>query len=139
MSASRHHPLVEPLANREDDAVEGAFYVVRARCTTCQLPCETAPANVQWNEGYVSEGKWGPGPKHCRVVKQPETDEELEMMIEACVGSCTENIRYCGTDAYTLELFRKEGMLKLCDASSEAEYAPGTEREAKEGPPRQLD
>lgn len=119
MQASRHEPLVTPLAGREDDAVEGAFYVVRGQCITCELPCETAPRNIRWNAGH-KEGVHQPYPDHCRVTNQPETEDELDEMIEAAWGSCISAIRYSGTDERTLSRFRERGMPELCDALPEA-------------------
>ena len=124
MQDSRHDPLVAPLAEREDDAVEGAFYVVRGQCITCSLPCELAPRNIRWNAGY-KERDHQSNPIHCRVAEQPRTENELEQMIEAAVGSCISSIRYCGSDKQTLNRFREEGVPELCDALPEASLDGG--------------
>lgn len=97
----RHYPLVQPRLEREKDSVPGPFYVAVDRCITCALPPETAPGNITWDEEFQRGGCQGCA-NHCRVSKQPETDEELELMIEATKGSCVSAIRYCGTDEYTL-------------------------------------
>lgn len=112
---NRHEPLVPPRYEREDDSVAGPFYVMKDVCITCDLPPITAPSNITFDEKHLSSNCEG-CPNHCRVSKQPETDEELELMIEAACGSCVEAIRYCGTDALTLARFRHLGEAKLCDA-----------------------
>ena len=119
MNDSRHNPLVTPMAEREPDAVSGAFYVVKGQCLICRLPCDTAPDNISWNDPSISEAT-GFNPDHCRVAKQPGDDKELDAMINAACGSCISAIRYCGSDAYTLARFREEGMAELCDALPEA-------------------
>jgi hypothetical protein len=107
--------LVEPLFEREPDSVTGPFYVVKGLCILCALPPETAPKNIQWDEKFQRDGCLG-CPNHCRVVRQPETSDEAERLIEAAVGSCVEAIRYCGTDPEILARFQKQGCERLCDA-----------------------
>jgi Na+-translocating ferredoxin:NAD+ oxidoreductase RNF subunit RnfB len=107
--------LVQPLYERDTDAVAGAFYVIKGQCLLCALPPETAPENISWDEQFQRSGCVG-CPNHCRVEKQPETPEELERIIEAACGSCIEAIRYCGTDPKILAKFRESGNEKLCDA-----------------------
>ena len=111
----RHYPLVQPRYDREPDSLPGPFYVVADTCILCALPPETAPANITWDENFQRGGCQG-CPNHCRVSKQPETDEELERMIEAALGSCVQAIRYCGTDAYTLKRFQEIGLPEVCDS-----------------------
>ena len=111
----RHYPLVDALFKREADSVAGPFYVAADSCIICALPLETAPTTIRWDANFLQGGCQG-CPNHCRVSKQPETDEELELMIAAARGSCVEAIRYCGTDADTLQRFRDIGLPHLCDA-----------------------
>lgn len=120
MIANRHEPLVTPRYEREDDGVPGAFYVVKDQCIICALPPEVAPENISWDDNFQSSGCDG-CPNHCRVSKQPETNEELDLMIEAAWGSCVEAIRYCGSDEQTLGPFREKGLERLCDAIPESE------------------
>lgn len=108
----RHYPLVQPRYDREPDSIPGPFYVAVDTCIICELPPDTAPENITWDESFLRRGCEG-CPNHCRVAKQPETDDELQLMIEAANGSCVEAIRYCGTDAYTLKLLGAG----ICDAS----------------------
>lgn len=119
MITNRHEPLVIPRYEREDDSVPGPFYLVKDQCIVCALPPETAPQNICWDESFQSSGCDG-CPNHCRVSKQPETDEELELMIEAAWGSCVEAIRYCGSDVQTLNRFREMGLERICDAIPES-------------------
>ena len=115
MEYLRHYPLVTPSHPREHDSVPGPFYVCEDICITCALPGELAPQNIQWDETSRSRGCTGCD-THCRVVKQPETDKELEALIEAARCSCVEAIRYCGTDEFTLNRFKELGACSLCDA-----------------------
>jgi len=111
----RHYPLVQPRYEREPDSVPGPFYVAVDTCITCALPPETAPNNITWNEEFQRTGCQS-CIHHCRVSRQPETDEELELMFEATYGSCVQAIRYCGTDPQTLERFQELGIPEICDA-----------------------
>lgn len=115
----RHYPLVPPKHAREPDSVPGPFYVSADTCIICELPPLTAPANFTWNQEFVQSGCHG-CPTHCRVSKQPETDDELERMIEAVHGSCVQAIRYCGTDPQTLRRFLQLGISEICDALPES-------------------
>ena len=113
--ALRHYPLVVPREDRYPDSLPGPFYVAADSCIICALPPETAPANITWDDAYQSSGCEG-CPEHCRVSKQPETDDELNLMIEAAYGSCVSAIRYCGTDDYTLRRLTELGLSDVCDA-----------------------
>ena len=115
----RQYPLVQPRYDGERDGVPGPFYVAIDTCIICALPPETAPGNITWDEDFLSRGCEG-CPKHCRVSKQPETDDELELMIDAALGSCVSAIRYCGTDAYTLGRLGAH----ICDALPEPPPEP---------------
>ena len=106
--------LVQPLYEREPDSVPGPFYVVKDVCLLCALPPETAPRNITWDDQFRHDGCLG-CPNHCRVEGQPETLEEIALMIEAAEGSCIEAIRYCGTDQKILERFRELRLERLCD------------------------
>jgi hypothetical protein len=106
-------PLVQPLFEREPDNAPGGFYVVKGRCITCELPLAVAPRSFSWNRCPKERED---GSLHCRVQKQPETSEEIAAMVEATIGSCVEAIRYCGTDAKILALFKARGAERFCDA-----------------------
>ena len=116
----RHYPLVEARHEREPDSVPGPFYVEKDACMIWSLPCETAPQNIKWSEKLLESEVHGEIPDHCIVVKQPETDEELELMIEALEGSCISALRYCGTDGPTLDRLRDAGVATVCDALPES-------------------
>jgi|TARA_R110000868_G_scaffold83472_1_gene235568 ferredoxin len=66
------------MADKEDkwaENVEGKFYVDE-QCIDCDLCRETAPDN------FTSETDGG----YSYVYKQPESDEELELCVEAMEG-----------------------------------------------------
>ena len=66
------------MADKEDkwaENVEGKFYVDEG-CIDCDLCRETAPGN------FTSEIHGG----YSYVYKQPESDEELELCVEAMEG-----------------------------------------------------
>jgi hypothetical protein len=107
--------LVEAKFEREDDAAPGAFYVVRDACILCELPLQTAPKNISWDDAFKSRGCTG-CPNHCRIERQPQTPEELEQVINAALWSCVQAIRYCGTDSDILKKFEAGGASSLCDA-----------------------
>jgi len=67
--------------DRNPENVAGAFYV-DSQCIDCDLCRETAPANFtrEEDEGYSY------------VFKQPETDEERELCMEALEGCPVEAI-----------------------------------------------
>jgi hypothetical protein len=111
----RDYPLVAPKFEREPDNAPGPFYVIKGRCTLCALPPETAPANITWDAEFQRGGCTG-CPNHCRVERQPQTHDEVALVIEAACGSCVEAIRYCGTDPEILARFGEQGLERLCDA-----------------------
>jgi hypothetical protein len=109
--------LVPPLYERESDAAPGAFYVVKDQCIICAWPIEAAPANITWSsETFQRPNGCQSCPTHCRVERQPQTPEELTLVIEAAEGSCVQAIRYCGTDLEIIARFRSRGLENLCDA-----------------------
>ena len=69
------------LDDRYEDNVAGAFYV-DDQCIDCDLCRETAPDNFTRNE---ADG-------YSYVYKQPETDDEKELCIEAMEGCPVEAI-----------------------------------------------
>ena len=91
--------------------VEGPFYVTN-QCLICALPVETAPHNIKWH--YTENCQ--DCPNSCHIAKQPENDEELNLVLEAMHGSCVEAIRYRGTDPQVLTKLSSLGLHHLCDA-----------------------
>jgi hypothetical protein len=75
-----------------------------------------APRNLAWSDVEFRACTGKPCSDHCRILRQPETPEEVEQTIQAAVWSCVEAIRYCGTDPAILARFRELGMERLCDA-----------------------
>lgn len=108
--------MVKPLFEREPDSVPGPFYVKKGTCMLCALPPETAPINITWSKETFRCSNGDDCPTHCRIERQPETEAELDRVIEAACGSCVEAIRYCGTDVKILARFKKNGCEHLCDA-----------------------
>ena len=112
----RDYPLVSPKFEREPDNAPGPFYVIKDQCVLCALPPALAPANITWSQETLQRRCGETCPTHCRVEKQPETADELALVIEAARCSCIAAIRYCGTDPEILARFRAEGLESLCDA-----------------------
>jgi ferredoxin len=78
------------MANLNDklpDNVSGKFYVDRG-CIDCDVCRDTAPLNFTRNDAKA----------YSYVYKQPETDEELELCIEA-MNACP--VEAIGDDAET--------------------------------------
>lgn len=100
--------LVEAREEIDPANVPGPFYVT-TQCIICGLPPETAPKSIS----YDCDCK---GPKTCRFFKQPETQEELDRVLEAMWGSCVEAVRYRGTDPEILRQIEEKGLSHLADA-----------------------
>jgi hypothetical protein len=86
----------------------GSFYTEDESCMACEAPCSEAPdliAHDQQESGH-----------HCYFKKQPETPEETERAIMACVVSCIEAVRYAGHDPEILKRFRQLRSQSSCDA-----------------------
>ena len=101
-----NYPNVTPKFERETKAVKGPFYVRKGACIICDLPPQTTPRCIKMKEAKCNTEKY------CHVYKQPETVEELDLMIEAAENSCVSAIRYCGTDPAILARLSPD----LCDA-----------------------
>jgi hypothetical protein len=112
----RDYPQVSPKYEREPDNAPGPFYVVKGQCVICALPPQTAPSNITWSTETFRCQDCTDCPTHCRLERQPTTEEELAAVIEAAFGSCVEAIRYCGSDPEILARFRAVGLERLCDA-----------------------
>lgn len=97
------------------------------QCILCGLPPEIAPDNITWSERTFRFNGCQDCPTHCRVERQPETDEEIAALIEAACASCVEAIRYCGTDPKILATFRARGYERLCDALVQGTLATSEE------------
>jgi hypothetical protein len=91
----RQDKTVEPLYERYPDSVPGPFYVIKDQCIICGLPPETAPECIAWSQETFRFNNCMDCPTHCRIERQPETEEEIAAAIEAACGSCVEAIRYC--------------------------------------------
>ncbi len=86
----------------------GPFYTEDESCMACEAPCTVAPDLIAHDEQASAH--------HCYFKKQPETPEEIERAIMACVVSCIEAVRYAGHDPEILERFRQLRSQRSCDA-----------------------
>lgn len=93
--------------NAHPDNVPGPFYTEDC-CIICGAPEAAAPELIGW-VNYSKEGM------NCIFVKQPETQEEVEMAITAMDVSCVQNLRYRGDDPAILEKLQAMGYGHLCD------------------------
>ena len=121
----REDPTVQPLYERYPDSAPGPFYVVKDQCMICDFPNQIAPQSFDWSAETFRFSNCIDCPTHCRVLRQPESDEEIAQAIEAACGSCVEAIRYCGTDPKILAKFRERGYERLCDAIMRGIVEPG--------------
>ncbi len=87
MENKRRFPAVE-------ENVNGDFYVEEGCCTMCGVPDAEAPTLFG---GFDENGK--STHYQCFVKKQPETDKELEQMINVIAISEMGCIRYCGDNS----------------------------------------
>lgn len=77
---------------------KGDFYVENDACIFCALATDIAPELIVFNEDQT----------HCYFKRQPETSEEIEKAIEACLCSETCAVRYAGNNPEILEKIGKE-------------------------------
>ena len=89
----------------------GPFYVENQCCIACEAPYHEAPDLMAHDE---------PGGYHCYFKKQPETPEEVEKAISACVVSCVWAVRSAGDDPAILERFRELRAERACDALADS-------------------
>ena len=87
----------------------GPFYVEDQLCTCCEAPYLEAPTLMEADD---EKGSY----PHCYFKRQPETPEETEQAIMACVVSCVGAVRYGGHDPEILKRFRQLHCESACDA-----------------------
>jgi hypothetical protein len=85
----------------------GPFYVENQCCISCDAPYSEAPDLMAHDDG---EGGY-----HCHFKKQPDTPEEVERAVMACVVSCVRAVRYAGDDPAILKRFRELFSEDSCD------------------------
>ena len=85
----------------------GPFYVENQCCISCTAPYFMAPDLMAHDDG---EGGY-----HCHFKRQPETSEEVERAVMACVLSCVWAVRYAGSDPGILQRFRELRSEDSCD------------------------
>ena len=85
----------------------GDFYVENECCISCEAPYNEAPDLMEHDE----EGAYS----HCFFKKQPETPEEVERAVMACVVSCVRAVRYGGKNPKILKRFQELRSEDSCD------------------------
>jgi len=92
--------------------VDGDFYVVDGCCTLCGVPGVTAPDLFG---GFNPDGTVPVGVHHCWVKRQPDSDVNLNAMVETMAGQEFKCSRYRGTDAKIVGRLRDLGEGDLVD------------------------
>jgi ferredoxin len=85
--------------------VDGPFYVTNDCCTLCAVIFEEAPDMFRVNDKQ----------DHCYVSKQPETDEQVDRMIEVMNLAELRYVRCRSNDPVLLEKIRGAGEGEQCD------------------------
>jgi hypothetical protein len=99
----------------------GPFYVQSECCIACSAPEQEAP-------DLMDHGEWPDGEEgyHCYFKRQPETPDEVERAISACVVSCVRAVRYAGNNPKILKRFRELRSEDSCDVL-EGQTRPGVD------------
>ena len=92
--------------DRHIENTEGDFYVERESCISCGAPHAEAPDLIEHSEKYTG---------HCFFKKQPITELEIEMAINAIAVSCVGALRYAGTEQKIISRLCSLGCEHLCD------------------------
>ena len=128
-----NHPGDPPTPYHKN--VPGPFYVEDWCCLTCGIPDGVAPNNFAWDEDWV-QGQ-------CYVIKQPETPDELDRVIEAVGNAEIDCIRYRGSDPEIQRRIRD--VSGECDTPEQAalsvvmhKRAQRVEREKRKREPREV-
>lgn len=84
--------------------VPGPVYVGDGCCLSCGIWENEAPEHFSWDDGPD-------GGSHCYVSKQPETDEQFEMIIDAMAVQELDCIRVKGCSSHWRDMMveRKQG------------------------------
>jgi len=85
------------------DTLTGAFYVDTNCCTLCGVPEAIAPALFR------------SGDKHCSVIRQPASIEEIGKAIEVLWSAEFECFRYRGSDLAVLQRLGEAGLADMAD------------------------
>lgn len=105
--------------------VPGDFYVADNCCTMCEVPI------VQ------GDGKFGVIENHCYVKREPETQAELEQMIDVIQCAEFDCVRYRGTDrSFQLKIV-ENGNGIVCD-NLPSDLRDEVERQEREIPSERL-
>jgi len=93
----------------------GPFYVENQCCLSCDAPYSEAPDLMAHDDG---EGGY-----HCHFRKQPETPQEVERAVMACVVSCVRAVRYAGNDPAILKRFGNSApKIRVTPRTAEGRY-----------------
>lgn len=90
---------------------QGDFYSENGSCTACGAPQAEAPVLIEHSRE-----------DHCYFRKQPVTGAEVDQAIRAMMVSCTNALRYGGTDEQILKRLYENGMADLCDRQPQQHY-----------------
>ena len=96
--------FVEKMEPRPDN-VDGLFYVEHGCCLTCDLPRTIAPSMFKYTEDQTQ----------CYVYRQPETEEDMDKMVEVLEAQDILCIRCRSRDRGLLKRLRAEGLREICD------------------------
>ena len=84
---------------------DGPFYVENQCCLFCDLPMTLAPDMFKYTEDR----------SHCYVYQQPQSDEQLQRMIEVMDSADLVCIRCRSRDKALLKLLKEKGVKQCCD------------------------
>ncbi len=82
---------------------EGDFYVEKDSCTLCGAPEVMA-------KGLMAHSNEG-----CYFIKQPISDEEIELAVSSIAVSCVRAVRYGGNDQKIIKRLYDLGCESECD------------------------
>lgn len=89
--------------------IKGKFYILEDICTGCSIAPEVAPNCIKFLHNASKESFSAP----CSVVKQPDSEYELEQIITAMKFSCVESVRYSGEDPIVLKKLEENHLTHL--------------------------
>lgn len=81
---------------------QGDFFVTCTDCLICEVPCQTAPTLIKFHQTNDDE--------FCYFYKQPETEEEIELAIEAIDMSCIAALMYRGNNPEIIKKLEAKGL-----------------------------
>lgn len=91
---------------------KNGFYIEPGCCLLCGVPEEIAP------DLFVT------GDEHCSMRRQPRSDAEMDLMLEAVMSSEVDCIRYGGSDEAILRRMAEADLAAQADDPAAALYGP---------------